>query len=137
MMSVELVTVNDFDRIARENEFFIWHFTSPELVRLTLRPYYQPNEGLPHPLKDIVDRLQIPYFESLVEESVDFIINLRSGYAKSLGGYKGVYNPTILGFKRRNLLHGTWDGFCYCDEGFINLIYATNPDFFSGVNVED
>jgi len=137
-MSVELVTVNDFERIARENEYFIWHFTSPKLYHLTIRPYYEPVEGLPHPLKDIIDRLDIPYFESLAEESIDFLINLRNGYDKSLfGGSRGLYNPTILGFKRRNFLYGTWDGFCYCDEGLINLIYATNPHFFSNLKVQD
>lgn len=137
-MGVEIVKVEDFERIAKENEYFIWHFTSPKLRQLTLRPYYEPNEGLPHPLKDIVDRLDIPYFESVAEESIDFIINLRNGYDKFLFGTRpGLFNPTILGFKRRNLLYGTWEGFCYCDEGFINLIYALNPDFFANIKVED
>ena len=137
-MSVEIVKVEDFDRIARNNEYFFWHFTTPQNQKLTFQPYYKDTGELPHPIKNIVDTLQIPYFESEVLESVDFICDLKSGYSKFIyGPNKGVYNPVILGFKRKNLLHGTWDGFCYCDEGFINLIFATNPKFFEGVDIQD
>lgn len=137
-MSVEVVTVKDFDRIARENEYFFWHFTTPQNSSLTLQPYNSDRGFLPHPIRTIVDWLKIPYFESQVVESVDFICNLKNGYSKAIyGPNKGVYNPVILGFKRKNLLHGTWDGFCYCDEGFINLIYATNPKFFENVEIGD
>ena len=135
-MSVEIVTVNDFDRISKENEYFFWHFVTPQNKNLTFQPYHSDTKHLPHPLKTIVDWLDIPYFESEIIDSIEFVSNLKNGYSKYIyGPNKGVYNPVLLGFKRKNLLHGTWDGFCYCEEGFINLIFATNPQFFENVKL--
>ena len=136
-MSVEVVKVEDFERIAKENEYFFWHFFNPRLKGLVLQPYFSEQIDRKHHLKEIVDFTQIPYFESIVDESYDFIINLQPNLAKKIyGPKKGVYNPIILSFKKRAYLYNTFE-ICYCPEGFIELIYKTNPKFIDVLDLKD
>lgn len=136
-MSVEIVRVEDYQKIAKKNEYFFWHFTNTKLKRLVLQPYFDKFENRKHELKELVDLTNIPYFESNVEDSFDFILKLEPRFHKAIyGPNKGVYNPVILSFKRKRLLYNTWD-ICYCPEGFIELILKTNPKFIESLDLND
>lgn len=130
-MSVQIVKVSDFEKIASENEFFIWHFTT-ETRSLVLQPYHKIiPAGLPNPIVDIVDLLNLPYFESDAKESIDFLINLKDGFSKTLYRHEEKkVAPIICGFKRRKFIHSTrHEGMCHCTEGFLEVIGKTNPNF--------
>lgn len=133
------ITSKDFRKIASTNQFFFWHFTIDDKPWLELHPYevHMVTPVIPNPLIEIVDTFNIPYFESEVKKEVDFIIQLKNGFVKRVWNPKQGFAPVILAFKGYKLLYNTWDDFCYCSEGFIDMIYNTNPDYFNGINSKE
>lgn len=128
------ITSKDFWEIGNQYEYFFWHFTSPTSMT-QFQPYNKEIEL--NPLKEIVDTLKIPYFESETKNEIDFLINLRDSFIEIIKkNYKNP-PPTILAFKRHRLLYSTWGDFCYCSEGFIDMIYKTNPKFILESNQDD
>ena len=71
----ERISVNDFERITKENEYFIWHFVNPNSAT-QLKSIFQPdNPFTPNPFIPILKSISVPYFESDSQESHDFLIN--------------------------------------------------------------
>jgi hypothetical protein len=128
----EKIKVSDFDRIAKENEFFLWHFINDESAA-QIHSIFLPNNPFdPNPLLGILDLISIPYFESETKESYDFLINISTPFIKN--AYKdGVYNPVIIGFNRQRMVNHTFGPYCYCIEGVIELIGEVNPQFIIDV----
>ena len=72
----EQVTVEDFNRISEENEYYLWHFVKKIYTGpLEIQPYFD-DKTEKYKLKTILDMVDIPFFESYTEDSVDFLINL-------------------------------------------------------------
>ena len=73
----EKVTVQDFEKISQENEFFIWHFLmSYDYSQPTLRSIFDEYEGnnyAPNRMVQFLEIFDVPYFESYVNESIDFL----------------------------------------------------------------
>jgi len=124
----EKVNVSDFNRIAKENEFFIWNFTH-FTERLQIQSFFQPeNPFLPNALVGILNLIPVPYFESVIEDSYDFLINLDNAFAKNI--YKNkTFQPVMVSFNRRRMVNHTYGPYCYCSEGIIELIGELNPQF--------
>lgn len=133
------ITSKDFRKLASENEYFFWHFTVDKKPWLELQPYEVVMNGeiIPNPLREIIDTFGVPYFESEISNEVNFIIQLKNGLSKRVWQPKIGFSPVILAFKRYKLLYNTWDDFCYCSEGFIDMIYNTNPDFFKKIKIDN
>lgn len=126
-MGVKHITSKDFSKVAKQHEFFIWHFYSNDAKMLGIYPYEKSYFPM-HPLKDIVDLIKFPYFESDIKKEYDFVMNLDDKFMRTIVGKKNLLNPVIIGFNRTKVMGSTYDS-CYCPEGIIDLVGRTNPDF--------
>jgi hypothetical protein len=134
----EIVTVKDYQRIAKENEYFLWHFVQKNQQNNSLAMYsFFTDEKKENTLLPVIDKIDIPYFESYTEESIDFLINLGLS-ASNLwktppSNQKYIpqeyyYSPVILTFHKSLFKNSTFET-CYCFEGLIELIGLLNPKF--------
>ena len=138
-MIVEKVTTEDFKKIAMENEFFLWSFLQKNQNKnsLVLYSYFDEKEGKPHQLKEFLEFTPINYYESYVEDSVDFLIDF--GFSTnelfklpSQGIIKKTpkefyFNPYVLLFKKFELVDST-KNHCYCVEGLTKMLLSI-PNF--------
>ena len=130
----EIVTVKDYQRLCQENEYFFWHFVVKNHDNtLAIKPVTQILSGktFDSPLNEIQNALNIKIYESFVEDSVDFLLNL--GY-KSTSIYQpkcGCVSPKFIGFRHGLKVAGIHaEVGCYCTEGITEVIYLTNPLLF-------
>jgi hypothetical protein len=124
----EQVTVEDFNRISQENEYYLWHFVKKENNGpLEIQPYFDDKTER-YKLKTILDMVDIPFFESYTEDSVDFLINLGFSAKKFWSGGKE-FAPIMIGFNKNRKVTSTQDRICYCTEGIIDIVYQLNPKF--------
>jgi len=129
----EKINVSDFDRITRENEFFIWNFTH-FTESLQIKSIFQPEHPfLPNALIGILDTIPVPYFESVIEDSYDFLINLDTPFIKNITK-NGFFQPVMISFNRKRMVNHTYGPYCYCTEGIIELIGELNPQFILDSN---
>jgi hypothetical protein len=146
------VLIKDFYRIAKENEYFLWHFLQKEqeATRLSIWSIFKENtavnKDLDNALIHILDKINIPYFESYTEDSIDFLmdIGLDGKLLWSSKNFKNWYvdkkynfNPIIIGFKKGKIITSTFEeGNCYCNEGIIELIGKLNPEFLLNYKID-
>jgi hypothetical protein len=104
----ELVTVQDFERISRENEYFIWHFLmNDDFSQPTMRSIFSKNEKhyrSPNKMIQFLEIFDVPYFESYANESIDFLDKLGVPLEKLRIKTKTDLNPLILSFNHRRLM---------------------------------
>jgi hypothetical protein len=129
----ERITVNDFERITKENEYFIWHFVNPNSAT-QLKSIFQPDNPFnPNPFIPILESIPVPYFESDSQESYDFLINLSTPFVIN-AHRNNTYNPVVVSFNRKRMVNHTFGPYCYCIEGVIELIGELNPQFILDIN---
>jgi len=127
----ERVTIQDYNRISKENEYFIWNFISKEDIQILIFSFFKENEER-HDMKEILKYIDIPYYESYIDEnSIDFLINLgidSNMLWKKDMALNSVFHPLLISFNKRAKVKSTFD-FCYCKEGILDLILDLNPKF--------
>jgi len=141
MAKREVVSVKDFHRIAQENEYYIWHFIQRNQNTTTLhfhsifdeRVSDYLNKGI-NSLAYIFDNIDIPYFESYTDESIDFWMGFNVP-GNSLYKIPTVpskkeqyYTPFLAGFNRFKYVGSTLES-CYCEEVLMEIIMKLNPKF--------
>ena len=140
------VSVKDFYKIAKENEYFLWHFLQKgqELTKLSLWSIFKENkvihQDVENALVHILDKINIPYFESYAEDSIDFLMDM--GFSGKLlynpvpGSFGPkhyrFYQPIVMGFHKGKMIANTTE-FCYCAEGILDVIGKTNPSLLEGL----
>ena len=137
----EIVSVKDFDRISNEHEFFLWNFINGDDC-IKLQSYFKDiepnrrNQVEPHELREILSNFpNLPYFESYVNESYDFLINLGNEFREKTWSKKtGYYQPVLIAFNRKRVASNTYVH-CYCLEGILNVIGELNPQFILDVQI--
>jgi hypothetical protein len=136
----EQVTVQDFERISQENEYFIWHFLmSNQYTQPTIRSIFDENEIYYHSPNRMVQFLEVfdvPYFESYADESIDFLDKLGVPLDKLRVPSRPELMPLVLSFNHRRLVNATYNGFCLCTEGLTDLLYDLNPEFIYNLNLD-
>lgn len=150
-MDRKIITIKDFRDVARNNEYFLWHFLQKEQYKnsimgasITMYSYFENRENEINYIKTIVDQLEIPYYESYVEDSIDFIHGLGYQYSrlwnppkpKVVTNSNFLFNPVLVGFKKFNKVFSTLDS-CYCTEGVLEVIASLNPEFLLSLSVEE
>jgi hypothetical protein len=151
----ERVTVNDFKRIAIENEYFLWHFLAKDQhkTNLTMWSIFESrcdsdsdsgcnSDDEFNSMDILLSMTNVPYFESYVEDSVDFLINLgltgkevyrlRNFHVGPTPQRKWNYVPVVIGFKRTRMVHNTHRT-CYCADGVTEVLLKLNPELFSNI----
>lgn len=133
----EKVTVKNYERISSENEYYIWHFVRK--TNMGSRTIYsvldEPEHTRRNQLKTFLEICDIPYFESYIEDSINFIENiipLNRIWNKS----DHQFNSFVLGFNKRRMVTSTLHGHCLCIEGISEIIYELNPDFIERINLD-
>jgi hypothetical protein len=146
----ERVTVNDFEKIAKENEYFLWHFLMEDqhdtisglwsFFDEKINPYTKEPEI--NMIKTLLSVTDIPYYESYVKDSMDFLINLgldakylyilRNPWPGRIPNKNFHYVPLVIGFKRKRMVYNTKQ-VCYCIEGITKIILELNPELLSNI----
>jgi hypothetical protein len=131
----EKIKVDDFNRISKDHEYFLWNFViqGQGMSSTHIRPIFEPEDYKnPNPLKSILELIPIPYFESRLEESYDFVMNLGDIFTKNV--YKqNFFYPLIIGFNKRRVVSSTYSR-CYCVEGILEIIGDLNTQFILDAN---
>jgi len=142
----EKVTIDEFSRIAKENEYFLWHFLQKEQedTSLVMWSIFEKrntsSKGNQENLMNLIlNQIDIPYYESYTEDSIDFLMDMglhgellwAPRKFKQIGSDRKLnFNPVVIGFKRNKKIVSTLDkGYCYCHEGVIEVIGKLNPEF--------
>jgi hypothetical protein len=132
------VSYKDFIKIAKENDYFLWHFLlkNQNNTGLTIRSIEDGNnKNSEHKLNLLLKEISIPYFESYTEDSIDFLNELGIPY-NELWNPKFQFDivtpgerffPLVIGFKKFEKIKTTLDT-CYCVDGVLKIISELNPD---------
>jgi hypothetical protein len=138
-MEKKIITYKDFHEIAQKNDYFLWHFLqkNQESNTLQLWSIFKENEdkNIEHAMRTILGSFDVPYYESYVEDSIDFLNGLGIPYEKLWKPYNGrnmvnkdfFYGPVVIGFNKFEKTHSTFD-VCYCVEGVVEVINKINPE---------
>jgi hypothetical protein len=134
-MKLEKVTHNDFIKIAQTHDYFLWHFLQKNQNdgNLLIRSVFdEVNSGSTNQLNILLKEIDIPYFESYTEDSIDFLHELGIPYDKLWNpnfkfDYKSDYHPVVIGFKKFQKIETTFD-VCYCVGGIVKIIGKLNPE---------
>lgn len=145
-MERKIITVNDFYDVARNNDYFLWHFMkkNQENSILGLFSFFKTRENQDNKIKEILDLVDIPYFESYTEDSIDFLLDLGfspkqlwdNSYSKLYISHQERFNPILIGFKKFTKVRSTFDT-CYCVDGVLDVITNLNPEFLTKINTDD
>jgi hypothetical protein len=136
-MERRIVTYKDFNEIGSKNDYYLWHFLQKkqEDNTLTIWSSFKEREYDVHRMNEILSEFNIPYFESYVEDSIDFLHGLGFPYEKLWEPPQNksivvdpnyYFKPLIIGFNKYEKVFSTFDS-CYCVEGIVELIIKTNP----------
>lgn len=137
-MENNIVSHKDFMKIAKENDYFLWHFLQKKQNdgNLLIRSVYEgENKGSTNQLNLLLKEINIPYFESYTEDSIDFLHELGIPYDKlwnpnfnfGKDSREFQYHPVIVGFKKYNKVETTFNT-CYCIEGVAKIIGKISPE---------
>jgi hypothetical protein len=90
-----------------------------------------------HTIKYLFNSIDIPYFESYTEESVDFLLDLgfKENFLYQRSSKDGLYktkeqkfSPLFIAFNRF-IMVGSSPQKCYCSDYLVELIMEINPKF--------
>lgn len=133
----EKITTQDYERISKENEYYIWHFVrKTNMAPRTIYSIFDEQNTLRQNfLKTFLEMCEIPYFESYIEDSVDFIENIIP-LSWIWNKNDKQFNSCVLGFNKRRMITSTMHGHCLCIEGISEIIYELNPEFIERINLD-
>jgi hypothetical protein len=145
-MERRVITVNDFYSVARNNDYFLWHFLKKNQSKtsLVLHSYFDKRENRKNDVKEILDLVDIPYFESYTEDSMEFLhgLGLENSWLWSSRKFSRPiepwdrFSPVLIGFKKFTSVSHTMQS-CYCTDGILKVINDLNPEFLLKVNTDD
>jgi hypothetical protein len=134
----EEISFKDFNKIAKENEYFLWHFLQKKQHKNLLSFSTILGEKKEYnELEILLEYVDIPYFESYTEDSIDFLNTLGFDYKllwspKTKGQMSNLmefqFRPIIIGFKRNINVISTFET-CYCLEGVIKIINTLDSKY--------
>ena len=139
-MENKIYTYKDLKEIGKNNEYFLWHFLQKDQENNNFPIYsiFKQKDGIDNILNEILGNLKIPYYESYVEDNIDFLVTSGLNYKIWEAPVKGAYpdpnylfKPVIILFKGYSLKASTYQ-YCYCHEGIIDMIGNENPELLSG-----
>jgi hypothetical protein len=138
----EKIKVEDFDRISLENDYYLWHFFTKKVpCRPSMRSIFdEPELDLisSNSLAEFLEIFDVPYFESYIDDSMDFLdtLGVPLQFLKAGEGENRLINPFMLTFNRRRLVNATYNGFCVCASGITKLLYDLNPKFIENLDLD-
>jgi hypothetical protein len=137
----EKIKVEDFDRISLENDYYLWHFVLRDVsCKPSMHSIFDNLDDEmrnPNSMVEFLNTFNVPYFESYVEESADFLdkLGVPLERLRQKGELKTI-KPFMLTFNRRRLVNATYNGYCFCPEGITDLLYNLNPEIIYNANLD-
>lgn len=136
-MERKIISYKDFQEIGGKNDYYLWHFLqkNQENNSLTIWSSFKEKENQVHRMNEILSEFDIPYYESYVEDSIDFLNGIGFPYDKLWAPPQNnilnvdrnyFFKPLLIGFNKYEKIFSTFDS-CYCVEGIVELILKTNP----------
>jgi hypothetical protein len=132
------VSHKDFIKIAKENDYFLWHFLQKNQNdgNLTIRSIEEgDNKDSTLHLNILLKEIDIPYFESYTEDSIDFLHELGIPYDNLwnpnfnfiIKNNDTNFHPLVIGFRKHQKVISTLET-CYCLDGVVKIIGKLNPE---------
>jgi hypothetical protein len=139
-MERKIITYKDFQEIGGKNDYYLWHFLQKkqEDNSLTIWSSFKEKENQINQINNILSEFNIPYYESYVEDSIDFLNGIGFPYDKLWAPPQNndlnvnrnyFFKPLLIGFNKYEKIFSTFDS-CYCVEGIVEVIFKTNSDLF-------
>lgn len=134
----EKVKVEDFFKLSKQHDYFIWHFLieNQSSSSLQLYSYFDILDYKINTVNQVLNLTpSIPYYESMVHESYDFLLNwgVKEKYFwKPRFGYQ----PFFMSFKKGTRFVDAESLGCYCSETFIEMIYLLDPESLLSLSIE-
>lgn len=128
------LSLGDFLKISRENEYWLWHIVGKKYEEFS---DIQPLSGPPaittkfHTFREIMEKVPVPVFETGIDEAIDYLMYLDNTILQKIKK-KHFDGPVILGYNYSRFVYSTLH-FCYCDEGVLEVISKLNPNLLSGL----
>lgn len=140
----EKITHKDFHRIAKENEYFLWHFLQKDQHKtpLAMSSLIEESRDI-NTLSMLLNDLDIPYFESYTEDSIDFLAGLGFDYNKLYNGkpvsgkippMRERFSPIVIGFKKFTKVLSTLDN-CYCADGVTQILSKMDERYLEQIMI--
>lgn len=134
------VTPKEYKEIAKSHDYFLWHFmmeNQGNKTSLELYSYFDEFDNKPHALKQFLDMVPtVPYYESLVKDSYDFLLEWgiqQNKWWKPVVGFQ----PMILGFKKGVKVIDSFILKCYCLDTLTEMVYILDSDLVLSLGVEE
>jgi hypothetical protein len=132
------ISHKDFIKIAKENDYFLWHFLQKNQNdgNLTIRSIEEgDNKDSALHLNILLKEIDIPYFESYTEDSIDFLHELGIPYDNLWNpNFNFIiktndtnFHPLVIGFRKHQKVSSTLET-CYCLDGVVKIIGKLNPE---------
>ena len=132
-MNPFLISLNDFEKISNDNEFWVWHLIdSIDNPLLEIQPLSKQIDRF-HALETIINKTQIPYFETVIYDAMDFLLYLDNTILQKLKTKKpNRMGTALLGFNHSRFVYSTLH-YCYCPEGVLEVIAKLNPEYLTNL----
>ena len=150
-MEIKKIKPSDFKSIAKNNEYYLWSFLQRKQNEGDLNMWslfddkVNKKNKIENKLIDFLKIFPINFYESYVDESVDFLLD--RGIGSELI-YKNVildihprvlprsyfYNPCILLFKKYQMIDCTFFH-CYCIEGLTDMVISNIPNLLENSKI--
>lgn len=151
-MEIKKVTVPDYRNLAKNNEYFLWSFLQREQNNgdLTLWSVFDDKINIKskteNKLIDFLKVFPISFYESYVDESMDFLAGLgfdpkrifvvpEDDNLRWTRKRKDFYQPVIVLFKKYQMVTSTFN-YCYCVEGITEMILNEVPSLAENFKVD-
>ena len=136
----EQILTKDFEIISRKYDYYLWNFVwKGEGMSHSMRTIFDDdntNHNSINRLKYFLDVFDVPYFESYIQESIDFLDTLGVPLNELRIKNTDMIKPFMLTFNRRRFVNATYNGFCVCPEGITELLYDLNPEIILNANID-
>ncbi len=136
MIRHEYISVEDYRRVGLTNEYWLWHFTaSKPLPHQQIQSLMGPTDDIGfHPFRYVMDKIDIPVFETEASKAIDFLIGLDPHIVARNVYQKDHFFVIIIAFNYMRLVTSTHHpGKCLCAEGIVDLVGTLNPKLLENV----
>ena len=138
MIESKKMTLKDFPKVSRENEYWLWHLTGKDYLEYS---DIQPLSGPPaistkfHTFQEIMKNVHIPVYETPVLDVTDYLMYLDDIILQKIKKDKKWEGPVIIGYNYSRMVYSTLH-YCYCSDGVLEVIAKLNPELLLKIEID-
>lgn len=146
-MEIKKIQTSDFKSVAQRNDFFLWSFLQHNqgVKDLSIWSLFDDKTNrfnqAENKLVEFLKIFPINFYESFVDESIDFLLDFGIPYDKmyrKIGTNvpkENYYLPSVFLFKKYRMIDSTLNH-CYCIEGLTEMLIKNIPDILEKSNLD-